>query len=95
MLISQECVFPPILHGSISQFDILLHGQLASHNAQSATEPGVRGHTRSQSGRERRRQRRRQRIKNEGMWNGLFQDWFSLLHWIKDNRNFCYYYYYK
>lgn len=48
-LISRECVFPPILHGSISQFDILLHGQLASHNAQSATEPGVRGHARSQS----------------------------------------------
>lgn len=35
-----------ILHGSISQFDILLHGQLASHNAQSATEFKVKGHGR-------------------------------------------------
>lgn len=36
----------PILHGTISQFDVLLHGQLASHNAQSATELGFRGHIR-------------------------------------------------
>lgn len=37
--------FPHILHGSISRFDVLLHGQLASHNAQSATELRVKGHT--------------------------------------------------
>ena len=45
-LISLQCV-SHILHDSISQFDILLYGQLASHNAQSATELGVRGHVRS------------------------------------------------
>lgn len=44
-LISSQCALP-LLHGSISQFDILLHGQLEAHNAQSATEFKVKGHVR-------------------------------------------------
>lgn len=78
-LISLQCVFH-ILHGSISQFDILLHGQLASHNAQSATELGVRGRVRSSPrGNETEAEAARQKKKKKGMDLDYFKAHFIVM----------------
>lgn len=89
--------FSHILHGSISRFDVLLHGQLASHNAQSATELGVKGHTRmrleeneldSRGGRE---EIKKEGEENPANGNEIFQGSFYC-DGSKDIRDFYYYY---
>lgn len=73
----------------------MLHGQLASHNAQSATELGVRGHVRvsleeNEPDTEAEKKKRKEK-ENRGNGNEIFQGSFYC-DGSKDIRDFYYYY---